>query len=90
MRGLTSGCCWTRSAPPTARNRPSPKRRASARGGVLGFFQKEHYRLVVEGEPEDEPELTMQTADPLERRVEEERNAARRKAIRDLLYRGDS
>ena len=41
-------------------------------------------------EPEDEPELTMQAADPLERRVEEERNAARRKAIRDLLYRGDS
>ena len=41
-------------------------------------------------EPEDEPELTMQTADPLERRVEEERNAAGRKAIRDLLYRGDS
>jgi hypothetical protein len=41
-------------------------------------------------EPEEEegPQAA-QPGDPLERRVEEERNAARRRAIRDLLYRGD-
>jgi hypothetical protein len=41
-------------------------------------------------EPEESPEETEQSVDPLQRRVEEEMNAARRRAIRDMLYRGDS
>jgi hypothetical protein len=41
-------------------------------------------------EPEDDDGEMVHSADPLERRTEEEMNAARRRAIRDLLYRGDS
>jgi hypothetical protein len=42
-------------------------------------------------EPEDEkPVAGAEPADPLQRRAEEEMNAARRRAIRDLLYRAQS
>ncbi|MDR3793760.1 MAG: hypothetical protein P4L03_10310 [Terracidiphilus sp.] len=40
-------------------------------------------------EPEKSPEETERSVDPIERRAEEEINAARRRAIRDMLYRGD-
>lgn len=40
-------------------------------------------------EPEESLEDAAQSLDPYERKAEEERNAARRRAIRDLLYRGD-
>jgi hypothetical protein len=40
-------------------------------------------------EPEEEETPGAHAADPLERRTEEEMNAARRRAIRDLLYRAD-
>ncbi|MGA2570275.1 MAG: hypothetical protein ABSF23_07115 [Terracidiphilus sp.] len=43
------------------------------------------------GEPESAPESTLrQSADYAGRKAEAEVNAARRKAIRDLLYRKDS
>jgi hypothetical protein len=41
-------------------------------------------------EPEEEEAASASFIDPLERRTEEEMNAARRRAIRDLLYRADS
>lgn len=41
-------------------------------------------------EPEEEEAGSTGFIDPLERRTEEEMNAARRRAIRDLLYRADS
>jgi hypothetical protein len=42
-------------------------------------------------EPEDEPEAVARpTTDYAERRAEHEVNAARRRAMRDLLYRKDS
>ena len=41
-------------------------------------------------EPEEEETGSTGFIDPLERRTEEEMNAARRRAIRDLLYRADS
>jgi hypothetical protein len=41
-------------------------------------------------EPEEENDEAQSSADPLERRTESEMNAARRKAIRDLLYRKEA
>ena len=42
-------------------------------------------------EPEStEPELVHTSTDPVERRIESEVNALRRRAIRDMLYRKDS
>ena len=41
-------------------------------------------------EPEEDEDGSAHSADPLERRTQEEMNAARRRAIRDLLYRKDS
>lgn len=39
---------------------------------------------------EEDEETDARCVDPYERRTQEEMNAARRKAIRDLLYRKDS
>jgi hypothetical protein len=41
-------------------------------------------------EPEESPEPQVPTTDYVERRAAHEVNAARRRAIRDLLYRKDS
>lgn len=41
-------------------------------------------------EPEEEDAQASPSGDAYERKAEEEMNAARRRAIRDLLYRGDS
>lgn len=40
-------------------------------------------------EPEEDAAPTAHATDPLERRSVEEMNAARRRAIRELLYRAD-
>jgi hypothetical protein len=48
-------------------------------------------RCLSCSEPEDEPETAPRhSSDYVERRVEHEVNAARRRAMRDLLYRKDS
>jgi len=47
-------------------------------------------RCISCSEPEEDETQDSQASDPLQRRTEEEMNAARRRAIRDLLYRGDA
>jgi hypothetical protein len=47
-------------------------------------------RCYACSEPEEQEDAAEESTDPIERRAESERNAARRKAIRDLLYRKES